>query len=211
MGYWLMLSCIPVSGYGAGVLTPEGNFAAYIDRLLLPGKLHRKVYDPEGLLSTIPAIVTALSGIFTGQFLLASLSTQKRKVLVLVVTGIICIAIGLLWGKLLPINKNMWTSSFVLLTSGCSLLLFSLFFILIDIAGIRTVVKPFIWMGSNSILIYMAAHGIINFEHTSNFIFGGLIHAFNPIWQSVLIWVGVAVIQFYALYLLHKRQWFLKI
>ena len=120
---------IPVPGFGSGVLSPEGNPAAFIDRVLLPGKLHRTVYDPEGLFSTVPAICTALLGVFTGQFLREK--TLKWSPLVkgflLSVAGIILLIVGLLWGMVFPVNKNMWTSSFVLYAGGWSLLLLSLF------------------------------------------------------------------------------------
>ena len=104
--YWAAMMLIPVPGYGAGVLTPEGNLEAYIDRILLPGKLHRAVYDPEGLLSTIPAIGSAMLGIFTGQFLRNEKLTSVKKVLVLAASGIGLLLLGLLWSLFFPINRS---------------------------------------------------------------------------------------------------------
>jgi predicted acyltransferase len=126
LGYWAAMMLIPIPGYGAGVLTPEGNLEGYVDRILLPGKLHRKVYDPEGLLSTIPAIASAMLGIFAGQFLRWSQQrwNSSRVVGYLFLSSIILIQAGWLWGHIFPVNKNMWTSSFVLYAGGWSAFLF---------------------------------------------------------------------------------------
>ncbi len=209
--YWAAMMWIPVPGYGAGILTPEGNLEAYIDRVLLPGKLHRAVYDPEGLLSTIPAIGTAMLGIFTGQFLRNEKLTSAKKVLILIGAGTGLLLLGLLWSIVFPINKNMWTSSFVLYAGGWSVLLFALFYYVIDVVGLKKWSIPFVWVGCNSILIYMAAHGVVNFESTSAFLFGGLYNKTPEVWHSALQWTGVALIQFAALYFLYKKKWFLKV
>lgn len=211
LGYWLMLLFIPVPGFGAGDLTAEGNFAAFIDRLFLPGKLHRTVYDPEGILSTIPAIATALLGVFTGEFLRLQQPAKQKKTLYLVAAGAVLVFTGWLWSFVFPINKNLWTSSFVVYTGGWSLLLLALFYFIIDVQQIKIWCMPFVWLGCNSILIYMAAHGVINFLSTSEFVFGGLIKQFSPQWNEALLWTGVALIQFAGLYVLYKRKLFLKL
>ena len=212
-GYWAAMMLIPVPGYGAGALTPEGNLAGNVDRILLPGKLHREVYDPEGLLSTIPAIASAMLGIFTGQFLRWSQLRWKAERIAgyLFISSLILIQAGWLWGFIFPINKNMWTSSFVLFAGGWSALLFVLFYLVIDVLGFKTWSMPLVWIGTNSILIYMAAHGVINFEHTSQFLFGGLVKQAPEVWRQALLWTGVALIQLTALYFLYRKKWFLKI
>jgi predicted acyltransferase len=211
LAYWAVMLLIPVPGFGAGILTPEGNLEGYIDRILLPGKLHRAMYDPEGLLSTIPAIGSAMLGIFTGQFLLNEKLTSIRKAIVLAIAGLAVLATGFLWGIVFPVNKNMWTSSFVLFAGGWSILLFVLFYFIIDVAGFKKWCMPFVWVGCNSILIYMAAHGVVNFESTSAFLFGGLYNKLPEVWHEAMLWTGVALIQFAALYFLYKKKWFLKI
>lgn len=213
LGYWAAMMLIPVPGYGAGVLTSEGNLEGYIDRILLPGKLHRKVYDPEGLLSTIPAICSAMLGIFTGQFLRWSQQKWSASKVAgyLFLSSIILIQVGWLWGFIFPINKNMWTSSFVLYAGGWSAFMFALFYLVIDVLGYKKWSMPLVWIGTNSILIYMAAHGVINFEYTSQFLFGGLIHQVPEVWRQALLWTGVALIQLLALYFLYKKKMFLKI
>lgn len=213
IGYWTALMLVPVPGFGAGVLTEEGNLSAYIDRLLLPGKLHRVVYDPEGLLSTIPAIASALLGVFTGQFLQLSVEkwTPIKKTITIFLTGIVLLTIGVLWGLVFPINKNMWTSSFVLLAGGWSMILFALFYFIIDVAGYKKWSKPFVWIGMNAILIYIAAYGLVDFEATAHFLFDGIINRIDICWQEALLWVGVLVIQLALLYFLYRQKWFLKI
>ncbi len=213
LAYWAAMMLMPVPGFGAGDLTPEGNLAAYIDRLLLPGKLHRTVYDPEGLLSNIPAAGSALLGIFTGQFLRMSSPrwSMKGKCVALAISGIVLLALGWVWGMFFPINKTMWTSSFVLYAGGWSLLLLAAFYWVTDIVQIRKWSMPFVWLGMNSILIYVAAHGAINFESTSHFIFGGFINMVPALWQEACLWIGVALLQFAGLYFLYKKKIFLKV
>lgn len=213
IGYWGAMMLIPVPGFGAGVLTPEGNLAAYIDRILLPGKLHRIVYDPEGLFSTIPAIGSAMLGIFTGQYLYRHPGEKRssKTALLLFISGIILTIVGWLWGFIFPINKNLWSSSYVLFAGGWSLVLFALFYWIIDIKGYKRWSMPFVWIGTNSILIYMAAHGIVNFEYMSDFLFGGLINQANKAWHPALAWTGVLIIQLAILYFLYKKKWFLKL
>ncbi|MGN7786657.1 acyltransferase family protein [Niabella sp. 22666] len=210
-GYWMAMELIPVPGFGPGILAPEGNLSAYIDRLWLPGKLHRGVYDPEGWLSTIPAVATALLGIFTGEILRNARYTAIKKVLGLSVAGVFFLLAGLAWDTVFPINKNIWSSSFVLYAGGWSLLLFAFFYFIIDVRGIIKWSLPFVWMGCNSILIYLAAHGLVNFLSTSEFILNGITQRVDARWHDAILWTGVALIQFAALYGLYKKKIFLKL
>jgi predicted acyltransferase len=129
----------------------------------------------------------------------------------MIAAGLILILIGWLWSFVFPVIKIIWTSSYVLVTAGLSLLLLSLFYFVIDVKGYKKWCMPFVWMGMNSILIYVAAHGLINFEYTSQFVFGGLMKLFPEEWQGTLLWTGVALIQFTVLYFLYRRKWFLKL
>jgi len=212
IGYYLAMKLILVPGFGAGVLTKEGSLEAYIDQLFLPGRLHSKVYDPEGLFSTIPAVATALLGMFLGTFLKASgtFSTNK-KLLILVTSAIVLIGTGLLWNYDFPINKRLWSSSFVCYVGGCSILFFTFFYLIIDVLGYHKWAFPLILIGSNSILIYMAAEGLVNFKHTADFVFGGLIKFSPLVWQPVFTTLSVTFVQLVLLYFLYKRKWFLKI
>lgn len=213
LSYWVLLTLIPVPGHGAGVLTPEGNLAAFIDQHFLPGKLHRKVYDPEGLLSTIPAIGSAMLGIFTGTFLQPGRMglSPLKKMLAMFGAGLVLLAVALAWNIYFPINKNIWTSSFTLYAGGWSLLLFSVFYGIIDVAGFKTWCRPMIWIGANSILIYLSAHGLVNFLSTSQYLFGGMIKGIDPLWHRSLLWTGVLLIQLLLLRFLYQRKIFFKL
>lgn len=212
VGYYLVLKLVPVPNFGAGILTPEGSFSSYIDQQFLPGRLHSKVYDPEGLFSTIPAIATALLGIFLGTFLKSKNSySANEKIIIMVAFALILIGIGALWNYNFPINKRLWTSSFVCFVGGFSILFFTFFYLIIDVLGFHKWAFPLILIGSNSILIYMASEGLVNFKHTANFIFGGIIKFSPLIWQPVFVAISVTFVQLVLLYFLYKRKLFLKI
>lgn len=210
-GYWAMMECIPVPGYGAGVLTMEGSFESYVDRLLLPGKLHDGIHDPEGIISTIPAVGTALMGILTGTFLRDGKFSMREKACFLFTAGIGFVLLGLLWDPDFPINKRLWTSSFVVYTAGWSLLLLSVFYWVIDVAGFQRWAFLFIIIGTNSILIYMCAEGLVNFKYTADYIFGGAIRHLPLLWQPVLAAMSVTFVQLILLYILYRNKLFLKI
>ncbi|WP_231491582.1 acyltransferase family protein [Pedobacter sp. Leaf170] len=213
LGYYLLMIFVPVPGFGSGVLTPEGNLAAYVDRLFLPGKLHRVFYDPEGLLSTIPAICSAMMGVFAGTVLKADLPkvNPTKKTIFMALAGILCIILGLVWSLVFPINKTMWTSSFVLYAGGFSILIFALFYYTIDVKSMYKWSLPFVWIGTNSILIYVCAHGFFNFESSSGFVFGGLINFLADDHHQAALWFGVFIIQICLLKFLYDKKWFLKI
>ncbi|MEA5403827.1 DUF5009 domain-containing protein [Arcicella sp. DC2W] len=212
VGYWLIMKYVPVPGFGAGVLTKEGSLESYIDRILLPGRLHSIVHDPEGILSTIPAIGTAMLGVFTATFLKAeSTFSAYKKVLLMTIAGFVLIGLGLLWDISFPINKRLWSSSFVCFVGGCSILFFALFHLVIDLWKFQKWALPFVWIGANSILIYMASEGIVNFGYTANFFFGGLISHTPVLWQPVFTTCSVTLTQLILLYIFYKKKIFLKI
>jgi predicted acyltransferase len=211
--YWAILSLIPVPGYGAGNLTMEGSLVGYIDRMLLPGHLYKDIHDPEGILSTIPAISTALMGALTGNFL--RIPYQKisglKKALWMGIAGIISLGAGLLWGLAFPINKNLWTSSFVLYAGGWSLILLALFYLIIDVWGWKKWAFFFIVIGMNSITIYMLQAGIINFRSSTEFFFGGIIKSLAENWQPLIGAIGYTTVCWLLLYILYKYKIFLKV
>jgi predicted acyltransferase len=212
IGYYAAMKWIPVPEFGAGVLTKEGSLEGYIDRLFLPGRLHSTVYDPEGIFSTIPAVATALLGVFIGTFLKIKYPFSiKVKLLLMALTGVILILAGLLWDINFPINKHLWTSSFVCFVGGFSILFFVFFYLIIDLFGFHKWAFPLILIGSNSILIYIAAEGLVDFKHTADYVFGGLINFAPLVWQPFFAALSVTVVQLLLLYFLYKRKWFLKI
>jgi len=155
-GYWALLALVPVPGYGIGRLDPDGNLAAYVDRRLMLGHLWKPTWDPEGLLSTLPAIATTLLGALTGQWL-RSHRPPPHKAAGLIAMG----AVGLVAGELLhlwfPINKNLWTSSYVIFTAGFAALLLGLCYWLADVKGYRRWGTPFVIFGRNAIAVFTLA------------------------------------------------------
>ena len=157
LGYWALMSWVPVPGYGAGDLSPDGNLAAWIDRLVMDGRLWQGTWDPEGLLSTLPAIASSLLGIFTGEWL-QSERGGAEKARGMVVSGALLVPSGLAWGLVFPINKNLWTSSYVVFTAGTALLLLAVMYWLIDVRKLRGVWEQ--WMvvyGMNAIAVFVAS------------------------------------------------------
>ncbi|MDA0328426.1 MAG: DUF5009 domain-containing protein [Gemmatimonadetes bacterium] len=157
VGYWALMTWVPVPGYGPGDLSPDGNLAAYLDRLLMGGHLWQGSWDPEGILSTLPAIATALIGTFTGEWLQ---SGREPRVLTrgLLLTGSLLVPAGLAWGVVFPINKNLWTSSYVVFTAGTALLLLGSLYWLIDVKAKRGWWEQ--WMvvyGMNAIAVFVAS------------------------------------------------------
>ncbi|MBC7922694.1 MAG: DUF5009 domain-containing protein [Ferruginibacter sp.] len=213
VGYWAAMTLVPVPGFGAGVLTTEGSLAAYLDRLLLPGKLYLGVHDPEGLFSAIPAVGTALLGVFTGRFLRHDSPRwpMVRKGIALAVAGTVLLGLGSAWNLVFPINKNLWTSSFVVYVGGWSLIFLAVFYLIIDVAGYRRWAFLFTLIGLNSITIYLASHGMINFLSTANFFFGGLIRQAPEPWQAVWTATAIVVVQLALLYFLYRNKLFLRV
>lgn len=213
IGYWLVLAFIPApDGNGAGVFTQEGCFACYIDRLLLPGFMYGGNYDPEGLFSTLPAIGTALLGMFTGEFIKLKKEglTETKKVLYLLAGGCGLLVIGLLWGLFFPINKYLWTSSFVCTVGGISMLAFAVFYYIIDVKNYRKWTLFCTVIGMNSITIYLAQR-FIDFTFTSNRILGGVASCVPETAQSLVGAIGYIAVCWGFLYFLYRQRIFLKV
>jgi len=213
IAYWLIMKLIPVPGYGAGDLSMEGSLAGYVDRLLLPGRLYRQIHDPEGILSTLPAISTALMGVLTGHFLRANKPemTKLKKGIVIGVAGLIFLLLGYLWNLFFPINKNLWTSSFVLCAGGWSLLLLSVFYLIMDVWNKKKWAFFFVIIGLNPITIYLCQQGIISFTDTSNFFFVGIIHYFPESANRLLNAIGYTFVSWLFLYILYRLKIFLRV
>lgn len=140
--YWAVMRLVPVPGYGAGIWTEQGNLARYIDDLLLPGSLFHGTWDPEGLLSTLPAFATCLLGALAGYWLKVTkwrdrVLSNNDRALYLFLGGMVLAILGILADPFFPINKNLWTSSYVLLTGGLSAILLAAFYWVVDLKGYR--------------------------------------------------------------------------
>jgi predicted acyltransferase len=156
VGYYLVMKLVPVPGYEAGVWDYQGNLCAYIDTKLLGGHLYKPQFDPEGILSTFPAIATALLGTLAGDWLRSS-KNVFRKSGGLLGAGILLTILGLLLHPLFPINKQLWTSTYVLLTAGLALIFLGLCLGLIDGFGKKKWAFPFLVLGTNAIFVYVAS------------------------------------------------------
>ncbi len=203
--YHAALVWVPVPGFGAGDLAPGHTLTDWIDRELLPGRLHREVRDPEGLLSTVPAVATALLGALTG----AWLRRRERDTLtslLLLAAGAFLLAAGGLWSRSLPINKNLWTSSFVVWTAGWSLLSLGVFHQLVDVLDLRRWFVPFTVIGMNAITIYLLER-VVPWD-------GWIAAAIPATWHGALVveLLGVGLLLRWAVMVgLWRRRWFLRV
>jgi len=223
-GYWLLMTQIPVPGFGANQITAEGSWVAYFDQMVFSSAhLYEKVFDPEGLLSTLPSLATTLSGCLTGSLLLSTLNLPK-KLAYLVAIGLVFLLLGWLWSYSFPINKNLWTSSYVLWTSGIALLVFAGCFLMSDIWAYRAWAMPLKIFGVNALFAYMF-HVLLlktqakitfpmnggtmgNFKiGLTQYLFGG----FNPQNAALLYALGFLLLNFLVVYYLYRREIFIKI
>jgi predicted acyltransferase len=163
LGYWALMKFVPVPGIGVGSYAKDANLANWIDAQYLPGRKWNGDWDPEGLLSTLPAIGTCLLGVFAGLLLKEPNLQPHEKTFWLIGAGAAMIALGVLWGLQFPIVKNIWTSSYVLVCGGLSALLLGVFHQVIDAWERRTWATIFIWIGASAITLYFI-NGIVGFQ-----------------------------------------------
>ncbi len=221
LGYWALLTLVPVPGFGPGDLSPEGNLGAYLDRLILGDHLWRETWDPEGLLSTLPAIGTTLLGIYAGEWIRG----EARGVRVsggLLAAGAAGLLLGWLWGLVFPINKGLWTSSYVLFTGGSGSILLGLMFWIMEVRGWKKWARPMIIYGMNAIAVFVASGllakilGILRVGEGETTLKGWIYqHAFAS-WAGPLngsLAFGLAYVLFWLglMWLLYRRGIFIKV
>jgi predicted acyltransferase len=177
VGYWALMTFVPVSGIGVGSYAKDANLANWIDAQYLPGRKWNGAWDPEGLLSTLPAIGTCLLGVFAGLLLKEPSLQPHQKTLWLIGAGTSMIALGVLWGLQFPIVKNIWTSSYVLVCGGLSALLLGVFHQVIDAWERRSWATIFIWIGASAITLYFI-NGIVGFQPLATQLVGGDVGSF---------------------------------
>ncbi|MFS2185713.1 acyltransferase family protein [Mucilaginibacter sp. Mucisp84] len=210
IGYWLLLKFTSAPGFPMGDLTMKGNFASYVDRSILPGRLYLGIHDPEGLFSTIPAISTGILGILTGLLLKKGGITQMRKVATMTVVGVTFLILAQIWNLDFPINKNLWTSSFVLHVGGLSLLLMALFYFIIDVKGYQKWAFYFRVIGMNSILIYISGH-FIKWSYTTEGFFGWIGQLVGDPYNIVVMAICFVMVKWAFLYYLYTKKTFLRV
>lgn len=214
VGYWALLTFVPVPGVGAGNFAEGQNLANYIDRQYLPLRKWDGDHDPEGLLSTLPAIGSCLLGVFAGLLLRNDRVAPQRKVLWLFAAGVAGVLLGYLWGLQFSIIKKIWTSSYVLLVGGWSAILLGAFYLVIDIWKFQRWTRPFVWIGTNAITVYLL-HQVVDFEKLASRFAGGDIQtALNRaapglgtfVLAAIAIALTLAVVRF-----LYNRKIFLRL
>ncbi len=222
--YWIIVKLIPVPGFGAGDLSYDGNICGYVDTLLLKGHIYRESFDPEGLISTLPAIVTTLLGVFTGDWIRKN--TDRSKVTKgLIIGGIILAASGLFWSIWLPINKKLWTNSYVFYTGGLAMIFLSVCYWLIDIKNYKKWAFPFVVYGTNAITAFVMSGIMARLLYTirfndstgesqtlKTFIYK---NAFQPLgspeFSSMLFALSFVTLWFFLMLILYRKKIFIKI
>lgn len=185
LGYWGLLALVPAPGE-TGVSYAEGhNIVNWFDSQYLPLRKWDKTHDPEGVLSTVPAVVTCLLGVFAGLCLADTRRTDREKVVRLAAAGVALLVAGYGWGLVFPIIKKLWTSSYVLVAGGWSLLFMATFHEIIEIRGWKRWAQPFIWIGMNPIALYLLAH-VISFQQLAQRLVGGSV----SVWMDARIAAG---------------------
>ncbi len=221
--YWVIMKAVPVPGHGAGNLTMEGNLATYLDNLLLPNHLWQPGWEPEGLLSTIPAISTVLMGILTGH-LLRSERSRTNKTVWMFVLGNAGLVSGMIVDVWFPINKGLWSSSYVLFTAGFALHFLALCYWFIDVKGYKRWAQPFVVYGMNAIAVFVASGLLAKLLYmieiptaTGSISIKGflyekiLLHLATPVNASFLYAVLYILLWYWIMHVLYKRNIFIKV
>jgi len=205
IAFWALLMLIPVPGFGSGVLTPEGNAAAYIDHIVL-GSFSYGLNT--WFLSYLGFASSVLLGVLAGEFLAGSASAQK-KVGGLIGAGCALVALGLVWSIWCPIIKLLWTSSFVLVTGGLSAIVMGIFYLLIDVLGFRRWAFPFTVIGMNALAVYMATM-LFDFRHIGHIFVGSLAPRIG-VWGGVLEASTAFAVEWLILLWMYRTKTFVKI
>ena len=210
LGYWALMTFVPVPGVGAGNFDEGKNLANYIDREYLPLFRWDGDHDPEGLLSTLPAIANCLLGVFAGLLLRNAGIGAQKKVLYLLIGGVASVVLGFFWGWQFPVVKKIWTSSYVLVAAGYSSVFLALFYQVIELWNVRQWAMPFVWIGVNPITIYMA-HNLIDFPKVAHRFAGGPIKEMFGAYGDVVITSVVILMTFAIVRFLYRRKIFLRL
>ncbi len=217
--YWLAMTLIPTPGMGKVVLERGVNLAAWVDQQWMPGKMWQGTWDPEGILSTFPSIVTGITGMLAGKLMLSRFPPNE-KVNYLTTAGFFAIAIGYFWGLIFPVNENIWTSSFVMVTSGFAAMLLGVLYFVIDILGRKKGTKPGIIFGANSITVYVLADIFALIFYISifgtktlnqHFVDGLITNGVLPELASMTYAVLFVCLNFIPAYLLYRKKIFIKL
>ncbi len=211
LGYGALLLYVQAPDYPeASSLSLQGNIVGYVDRVLVSGSLHQGIFDPEGLLSTLPAIVTALMGMFTGKFVRSTALSGNIKSAVLFLVGLLLLVLGWLCNGVLPVNKSLWSSTFVCVAGGLSMMLFAAFYWVVDVLQYRRWTLFFRVVGMNSITIYLAQQ-FVDFRALTSNVFGGVVGLLPENLHALGYWTAYVCMGWLFLYFLYRKRIFLKV
>ena len=231
VGYWALLKFVPApdavalaastdpaiakkvaayAAYGTDGFSFVGNLVGWVDRNYLPGKMHELVFDPEGILSSIPAVATAMLGVFSGELLRRTDVSGNRKTLLLLGAGVVSTVACLVWEPWCPINKKIWTSTFVLAAGAYSFAMLALFYWIVDVLGWRRWTFFFRVIGMNAITIYLLMR-VIQFRAISKFFFSGVAGWGDGNWSNVALIAGQILVEWLLLLFLYRKNTFLKV
>jgi len=210
LGYWALMALVPVPGVGAGDYAEGHNLANWIDSVWLPGKRYDGDHDPEGILSTLPAVATCLLGFLAGRLLKAPEPSPARKVIVLAAWGVTGVVLGWAWHPAFPVVKKIWTSSYVLVAGGWSAILLGLFYWAVDVRGWSRWATPFVWIGTNALAIYLM-HNVADVWGMSSRLVGGDIAKLAGHWSGFLLAATTLVLTFLVARFLYVRRIFIKL
>ncbi len=214
-GYWLLMRYVPVPGYGVPgrdipFLHPDANLAAYLDRKLMMGHLYEGTRDPEGMLSTLPAIATTLCGVLTGEWL-SSKRRQVQKMAGMLAIGATGLALGEVWNFWFPINKNLWTSSYVVFTAGAALLCLAICYWMTDIKHQRSWGTTFfVIFGTNAIAAYVFSELVGMPFRWQDYVLPHFTRAVSAPMASLLYSLTIVVLCFLPVWWMYRRRIFLK-
>jgi predicted acyltransferase len=212
IGYYLLMTLVPVPGIGPANLEPETNLGAWLDRTILTEHhlwAHARTWDPEGILSTLPAFSTGLLGIMAGDWIRRKDRQDAEKVAWMFVFGFLSVLLGLVWDSFFPINKSLWTSSFVLYTAGVACMGLATSYWLIDVQGYKKFTPPFVAFGRNAITAYVLS-GVIPQ------VFGGIPSSFfmpflSPFNASLAAAITLVLLLLIPIWIMYKRNIIVKI
>jgi len=210
VAYWAIMSFIPTPGREQVSFAEGVNLANYIDLHFLPGKRWDGGWDPEGILSSLPAVASCLLGVLAGLLLKNPNITRPRTAACFLLVGAVLVLLGFTWGLQFPVIKKLWTSSYVLVAGGYSLLLLGAFYLVIDVWKLRRGIAPLVWVGSNALTVYLVAN-IIELPRLAERLVGGEIKARAAPWGEALVAVVALFLVLALAGLLYRRRVFLRV
>lgn len=210
LGYGLALCYIPVPEVGPGTITPGGVLNGYIDRNLAPGRLYGGVFDPEGMLTMLPAAALVLFGALAGRWLRRSDLSGAKKTVGLLLAGGVLLGAGTAGAQVLPVVKALWSSTFILVAAGWSLLLLALFYLVIDVWRWRWLGWIWVPIGMNAITIYVLRGSFVDFRYTAHHLFDGVAKQLEKPSAELLLAFGLLLVEWAFLYFLYRKKIFLR-